>query len=233
MPNLKDEAQSYPVEVLFGGSFDPVHNGHEAMVRGALNALAPASARVIPCKTPPHKSQLHASEEARLAMLQLAFGDIEGLSIDRRELDSGETSYTVNSVAAIRRELGDKMSLCFLIGEDSWRHFSSWCQWEKILEFVNLLVVARPHDETVIRGSRLAPELQQYLDEHKVPLSEIKTHKCGKIAELSLPANDAASSDIRCRLTGTLDKGGVNPSDLNSWVPTKVANYIVEHKLYT
>ena len=75
-----------PAQVLcYGGTFDPVHNGHLAIASAVRDALD-AEVHLIPAADPPHKGPTHADAEQRATMLALAVGCERGLLVDRREL---------------------------------------------------------------------------------------------------------------------------------------------------
>ena len=85
-----------PLRVFYGGSFDPVHNGHLAVARAARDALD-ARVLLVPAGDPPHKSDTCASAEQRARMLDLAIEGEPGLAVDRRELLRAGPSYTVDT----------------------------------------------------------------------------------------------------------------------------------------
>ncbi len=206
--------------VLFGGSFDPVHSAHVALVNGVSALLSPPQIHVLPCHIPPHKPGLHASAAHRVAMLRLAFEQAPKVVIDEREVLSGKVSYSIDTVMAIREEVGAAASVCFLLGEDSWRNFSTWHRWQDILQQVNILVAKRPGAETMPFDAALS----RYAAKHSVPYDEIERHTHGKVAFLPLPENDVASTSVREGIKG----GQPQHSDL----PTPVADYIHGHALY-
>ena len=69
--------------VCYGGTFDPVHNGHLAIARAARDALD-ASVRLLPAADPPHKDATHADAAQRARMLEIAVAGEPGLKVDRR-----------------------------------------------------------------------------------------------------------------------------------------------------
>jgi nicotinate-nucleotide adenylyltransferase len=95
------------VQVLFGGTFDPVHNGHVAMVMSMRVAFPNAMIRVIPNHQPPHRSS-RVSSMHRLAMLKLAMDEISGVTVDPIELGRDGPSYTVDTLCLLRAIYGEK-----------------------------------------------------------------------------------------------------------------------------
>ena len=89
------------MQVLFGGTFDPVHNGHVAMAMSLRDAFPDATIRVIPNRQPPHRSS-RVSSAHRLAMLKLAMDEISGVTVDPIELGRDGPSYTVDTLCSLR-----------------------------------------------------------------------------------------------------------------------------------
>lgn len=129
---------------LLGGSFDPVHLGHLALAAEFTQLLQADELRVIPAR-PWQKSALQATDAQRVAMLQLAFADLDvPVVIDTQELDRDGATYTVDTLRALRAELGDDASLVFLIGADQLQRLDTWRDWHALFELANLGVAARP-----------------------------------------------------------------------------------------
>jgi cytidyltransferase-like protein len=122
---------------LFGGSFDPIHQGHIAPVQMARQALAIERVLYLPTAHPPHKPEhVMAPPLARYAMVELALLGQSGLYASSFELTHERPAYTIDTVAHFRRELPG-CRLFLLIGSDSsingcagvrlWRRSSWWC----------------------------------------------------------------------------------------------------------
>ncbi len=211
--------------VLYGGSFDPVHLGHEQIVRTVSQQLAPQKIHIIPCHIPPHKARLHVENHHRLAMLRQVFdGVLPNCHIDTREMDSTSVSYTLDTVAALRQGLGESVSLNFVVGEDSWLNFSRWHRWRDILGQVNLVVVTRRGDWQSQMDDEDLAELRGYRDAHEVPLGTLDAYPNGRIAQLPMMAIDIASNTIRDRISAG--------ESIDDMVSPSVANYIQQYGLY-
>ena len=130
---------------ILGGSFDPVHIGHVALARYFVDVLNPDELRILPAGNPWQKHGLQASGADRLAMLKLAFNDI-GVPIvfDDRELTNTRATVTIASLQSLRSELGNDVSLAFLMGADQLEHLDTWQQWRGLFEYANLCAAARP-----------------------------------------------------------------------------------------
>ena len=103
--------------VFFGGTFDPVHLGHVALVRAALTELQLERLTVLPAGNPYQRGRTpFASAKQRVAMLRLAFVDHSAINIDERELHREGATYTVDTLTEIRAELGADIPFVWLIG---------------------------------------------------------------------------------------------------------------------
>lgn len=129
--------------LLFGGTFDPVHNGHIAMLHAAVDALAPAMTMVIPTGQPWQKGCVtFASAEHRLTMLRLAFPHVK---IDERELHRVGPTYTVETLRELCREYPTHQ-LHWLIGSDSFAKLDSWREPEALAAQTKFAVVRRANE---------------------------------------------------------------------------------------
>jgi len=216
-----------PPIVLYGGSFDPPHTAHLNLITHAMCALEPQQLRILPCHIPPHKRGHVASPEHRLAMLRAVLKGVPGLIVDDRELRDTGVSYTVNTVRAIRQEVGGQARLDFLLGWDSWAQFSTWYCWEGILDEVNLVVAPRPPSTNHSVARAISPDaakLEIYEKNNRVAIEQLNSSRNGKIAMLEMDEIAIASSDIRTRLSRN--------EHIDDLVPGAVAEYIRTHDLY-
>lgn len=128
---------------IFGGTFDPVHVGH---LRAAWEAAAALGADVslVPAKVPPHRPQPVASAEQRAAMLHAALMGQQRLRLDLRELQRAGPSYTFDTLASLREEIGGVRSLVLLIGADAFAGLSSWYRWQELFGLAHMCVLTRP-----------------------------------------------------------------------------------------
>lgn len=128
---------------ILGGTFDPVHNAHLAMARAALEALALDKVLFIPTGLPKYRRAAVASGEHRIAMLRLALAGNDKFAIDERELAPGASGYTVDTLQALRSELGE-VELYLLIGADQYAKLGSWHRPEEVARLAHIAVFARP-----------------------------------------------------------------------------------------
>lgn len=139
---------------LFGGSFNPVHEGHVALVRAALTELGLKRVIIMPTKNPPHKpGAFEFSDEDRLAMVRLAFEGMGGVEVSDHELRGEGYQYTFNTVNWLRGPNGPVPDgdLALLLGADSFLGIESWHRWEDLLALVTPVVGLRPGcDQTAV-----------------------------------------------------------------------------------
>lgn len=129
---------------IFGGSFDPPHIGHIAAAKAALDGLGLDRVIMMPAFQPPHKvlSAHTPGPEHRLRMLRLACRGEQALQVSDLELARGGTSYTYETVEAVRQQYPDS-ELFLLMGSDMFLNFSNWKYPERILKQATLAVFYR------------------------------------------------------------------------------------------
>lgn len=132
-----------PVGVL-GGTFDPVHNAHLALARAALATLGLARILWIPTGNPPYREAPVAAAEHRVAMLERALAGEDRFVIDARELAPGATGYTVDTLIALRADLGPEAPLVLLMGADQYAKLETWHRWRELFDLCEIAVFARP-----------------------------------------------------------------------------------------
>ena len=130
--------------VFYGGTFDPVHLGHLSAVDDVLDRTGCDQLGLVPCRISPLKEAPGADPGERCDMLELALADRPRTRIDRRELEREGASYTVETLTAIRAEVGPETALGWVLGSDSLAAFERWQGWRRMPELAHLLVLDRP-----------------------------------------------------------------------------------------
>ena len=193
---------------IFGGSFDPVHKEHIALVRAAIVSLRLDKLFVMPAKAPPHKPwRTLSADEHRLKMCRLAFADIPEVEVSAYEIERGGTSFTYLTCRHFKEVYPDA-KLFWLVGGDMLRDFPSWKNPEDILENATLAVCGRN-------------EREGWLEEEE----RIFIKKFGKTFEtISYNGADISSTEIR-----VMSGAGM---DLTAYMPLSVVEYIDKNGLY-
>jgi nicotinate-nucleotide adenylyltransferase len=143
---------------VFGGAFDPPHNGHVALARTDLERLGLEHLHVTVVVAPGHKETV-APAEYRLELARLAFA---GLGVVEPEL----YEYTVDALEAYGYE-----DPVFLIGADELADFPTWKKPERVLELARLGVATRPGYQPEVTSPRI--EIFE-LEPYPVSSSEIR-----------------------------------------------------------
>lgn len=128
---------------LFGGTFDPIHDGHIHLAGLAREALALDEIRFIPCRISPHKpGSQPTSGTDRCEMLRRALTDIPWATLDDRELKSHEPSYSYLTAKSIAEE-SPHSHLFWIMGADQWQALPQWEKPEILAALVEFIVLAR------------------------------------------------------------------------------------------
>lgn len=127
---------------LFGGSFDPPHNGHLKVAEAARDTLQLDEVRFVVAARPWMKSTV-ASPSQRVEMTRLLVKDTPGFVVDDSELDRDGPTYTVDTLEAIAAQQPDA-TLVFLLGVDTAAHLASWHRIEDALALAQFVVLTRP-----------------------------------------------------------------------------------------
>ncbi len=126
---------------IFGGTFDPIHNGHLIVARDIAEARRLDRITLMPAGVPPHKAASRTSGEHRLAMCQRVADRDPLFDVSDLELAREGRSYTIDTVDTLR-ERGCEVTL--IIGTDMLEYLPHWQRSDELLERASFLVAARP-----------------------------------------------------------------------------------------
>lgn len=210
----------------YGGTFDPVHNGHIDVVRAIVRNFGLDQLLIIPAHRPPHKgSRAIAGDYHRFTMAVLASLDEPRVLVSTIELEAPDRPYTFETVERLRNAFGTQTRLFFVMGADSFEEINTWREPTRLLSSTNLIVITRPgHDvssshlderfrSTIIdlRGRDCEPRsLENLKEQHIYVTGYVNT--------------GVSSTEIRERV-----RDGESIQDL---VPPRVADYIRKYELY-
>ena len=128
---------------LFGGSFDPVHTGHLAIAKRAVQSCGLDKVLFLPCSLSPLKTgQPTALGTDRLAMLQLAVADLPWAEVNDRDLRFPPPSWSWRLVKHFAA-LYPHDQLYWLMGTDQWDQLEHWRNWQEFTAHVTLIVHTR------------------------------------------------------------------------------------------
>lgn len=195
---------------LFGGSFNPIHNGHLHLTDTVRRALHLDSVLLMPAGEAPHKdTSAYAPAKDRLAMCRLTAKLHPWLRVSDYEITRTGKSYTVLTLRHLTKKYPNAR-WTLMIGSDMLLTFDTWHQWEEILRLASLAAVSRtPGDLPALQEKAAALKTQ-------CPYAEITV--------LTAPPLPLSSTQIRENL-----QKGADPSCL---LPENVVQYIYRNGLY-
>ncbi|MBQ7651044.1 MAG: nicotinate (nicotinamide) nucleotide adenylyltransferase, partial [Victivallales bacterium] len=224
---------------VFGGSFDPIHNGHLMMAEYILARGLADEILFIPSAIPPHKAGTTvATPEQRLEMVRLATAYNEHFSYSDMELRREGKSYSFDTMSLLQKLYPDH-KLSFIIGMDSLAQLHSWYRATELVQKVDFIVYPRPNvqppayiDLCASFGNRNALRLlNAVLPYHDSVVTYEPSEKEGEpdkriVTEYDLPSSKLSSTEIRQALADG------NNQLLQEALPEAVLNYINENGLY-
>ncbi len=190
---------------VFGGTFDPVHNGHVLPVEAAAMKFQLQRVLYVPARLSPHKEQPPTDARHRVAMLALAIAGRTDWSIDLEELDRQPPSFTVDTLRSIAARHPDD-ELWLLMGTDILAGFARWREPAAIL---GLARIAAFHREPYVGRELVVPEVAGLAD---------------RLAIFDAGSVKISATDLRNDLAAGKGIGGR--------VPGPVAEYITKQGLY-
>lgn len=208
-----------PIGVL-GGTFDPVHRAHLRIAQLALDVLRLARVLWIPTGQPSYRDAPVAASAHRVAMLQLALGAEPHYQIDERELATGASGYTVDTLTALRAEFGAAQALVLLVGEDQFAKLERWHRWSALFELAHIAVFTRP-GWSLVQGGAIEAEFAARVDR---PEGAWRLQHAGAVIRVEMAPLDISATALRAQLA--------RGEDVSAWLPPAVGDYIARHGLY-
>jgi len=210
---------------IYGGTFDPVHNGHLEVARRVRELFELDEVIFVPACVPPHKRGAGISSAFhRFAMLALATQGDERFRISTIELDEPDRPYAVDTVSRLQAKLGSSHRLFLLIGADSWAEIETWRDWQRLLRICDLIVVTRPgYQLTAHVAGKVVDLRRKSQEEIAAVLDDDKTPRVFFTDGASM---DIAATAIRARARSN------DREALQKALPRTVANYIARYELY-
>jgi len=203
---------------VFGGTFDPVHNGHTKIIQNLLELLPFDEIKVIPNGQPPHRTSV-CSNNDRLEMVNLAFKGTNQISVDEREIHREGPSYAIHTATEILEEYHQD-NIIWIMGSDAFSEIDTWFEWEDFLNIINILVMARPGseiDSTSMAGTLILERQTSNIDD--------LSHGAGKILIVDIDPINISSTQVRSNLAAG--------ETVNELILEDVSDYIDSGKLYT
>jgi nicotinate-nucleotide adenylyltransferase len=214
---------------IYGGTFDPVHNGHVEVARRVLELFELDEIVFVPACAPPHKRNANiTSAFHRFAMLALATGMDQRLLVSTIELEAPDRPYAVDTVERMRARLGDQTELFFLVGADSWLEIKTWREWRRLLTLANFIVMTRPGYELT----------RAVCGDMPIPVINCLGSGCRQL--INMPSSNATphaylTDAVQLDVSAVRIRTAIKRNDFASakeLVPPQVASYIEKHRLY-
>lgn len=227
-------AKHHPRRIaLFGGSFDPIHNGHLAVARAADRRFNFDEIHFIPASRPPHKLKQHlAPFPHRYAMVTLACVEhphfVPSLSEAGEDFAGTQLHYSVDTVRYFRNTFhGQGDRIFFMIGADAFLDIPMWKEYESLLGLCDFIIANRPGIRAealklVIPPDLLAPAAAKR--DPDPPSQLIAQLRHTSVYLLENVASDVSATDIRRRT----HKG----QSIHGLVSVRVEEYILKQGLY-
>ncbi|HED14899.1 MAG TPA: nicotinate-nucleotide adenylyltransferase [Gammaproteobacteria bacterium] len=203
-----------PLLGVFGGTFDPIHQGHLCTARVVSKRLQLDRLHIIPAVRPPLKPATGADSEQRLQMLQLALTEYHEFYLDLCEYRRTGPSYTTTTLRNLRQRY-PQHHLVLIIGADTFAGLSDWHQHKALSKLTHLAVMSRRSTPT--------PTL---LTEGFTAINreQLKQQNTGGLLAVEVPSPDISSTFIRAGIT--------TGKDVSSMLCPAVWDYIQQHRLY-
>ena len=208
---------------IFGGTFDPIHFGHLRLAEEMAEGLGLSRVRFIPAGQPPHRGVPRTTATRRLEMVRRAIAGNPRFEVDAREVQRPEPSYTVDTLTALRAELGNEQPLWLLLGTDAFRGLPTWHEWRRLFELANIAVAARPGAQ-LLESDALPDELKHEVSQRQQAAGSA-SGPAGSVLLRQMTPLDISATVIR----DTLARQG----SARYLLPDAVLAYIHEHQLYT
>jgi len=197
---------------IVGGSFDPIHLGHLVIGEEAYRSLELARVIFVPTHIQPHKrNQHHADAKHRLAMVRAAVRGCPYFEASDMELRREGVSYTVDTLKELKRSVGARARLFFIVGTDTLPELPTWKNVREVASLCTFAVAARPG-----KGLSRIDALAKVIGRDAV--------RRMRRAVLQIPQIGISSTDIRKRVR--------SGRSVRYLVPKAVAAYIQRHRLY-
>ena len=190
---------------LFGGTFDPIHNGHLSVMEKIFKEIDMEEIFVVPAGNPYMKTEISTSADERFKMVELALENEARLSISDMEIKRFGPSYTLDTFKAIQL-IRPGEEVVVIMGLDAVLTIPKWDYPKEFINSCKIIAITREN----IKVTEIAKLSGQY--------------KNADILLLTIETPNISSTEIReCILQGR---------EFRHMLPEKVADYIVEHNLY-
>lgn len=194
---------------IFGGTFNPIHNGHLLIAENAYSQYQLDKVVFLPTGRSPHKRDDSVLDgNKRCEMVAKAIQDIPYFTYDRTEIESENVNYTYKTLEFFSAK-HPNWELYFIMGADSLLYFDKWVKPEEILKNATVL--------TAVRDAVMLSDMEKKMEEITAKLG-------GNMGAILTPEFNVSSHDIRNRVKEKMS--------IRFLVPEEVRSFILEERLY-
>lgn len=156
---------------LFGGTFNPIHNGHLRAATAVRDGFGLDTVVLIPAAMPPHKSSAEiVCAGDRLEMVRLAVTPLQYIDVSDVEIHRSGPSYTIDTVRHFSGCYGADARLFFILGMDAFLELDTWKNFEALFFSIPMIVLGRPSgDPDSDRGKTVGEFLRNRISEGYQP----------------------------------------------------------------
>lgn len=205
---------------IFGGTFDPIHNGHLQTSLSIQAYFKFESYIFLPCKIPIIKPEALATDQQRIKMIELAIKKYPDFKLDLREIERNSPSYMVDTLNSYILEFPEA-SITLIIGYDAFISLPHWHQWHKLIILANILVINRNEFATHPMPEVMHEFLAKYQEKEK---SKFLNEKAGTIFLFDAGHYEISSTAMRKEIK--------KKKDISLQLPEDVYKYIKDEGLY-
>ena len=210
----------------FGGTFDPVHNGHVEIVRAIVRNFGLDQLLIVPAHRPPHKDPRGIADAYhRYTMAALATLEEPRVIVSTIELEAPDHPYTFETIERLRSTVGAGTRLFFVMGADSFQEIDTWREPERLLSSTDVIVITRPGND--VKSSHLDDRFKCTVVDLREREAELKIPEGADDRRIYLTGyvnNSVSSTEIRRRVR--------DGESIEGLVPPRVADYINKYDLY-
>ena len=190
---------------LFGGTFDPVHNGHLQVATKVCEEMNLDEIVMVPAGYPYMKNDVLTSPENRLRMVELALDGLPKLSVSDTEIRRCGPSYTADTFRELQA-LRPNEEISVIMGMDAVLSIPRWDNPEEFIDLCKIIAITRPNHQAI----EMSKLYEQYEN--------------ADISILPIETPDISSTEIRERVA--------EGREFQHMVPKKVAEFITDNKVY-
>ncbi len=205
---------------LFGGTFNPFHNGHITIIEHVRNACRLDRVYFIPSATPPHKPDTNlAPADERFMMVKQSLKGCKGFLVSDKELVRQGPSFTIDTINEFKQEHNPQTRFYFIMGSDAFLDINTWKNKDELFKAVPMIIMLR-------KGSQ--NNMASFIDENisKGYTFDEQDHRFVHVAKQEIricrvPIVDISSTMIRERVKNNAPISGLVPKIVEQTIQTK------------